>query len=224
MSSRRVGWFRALTVGGAVSLLAASCIYDPDHRCGPNQHLSGLKTCTCDDGLVLQGETCVPCGEDQISQGGVCVCKDGYTRAAGDAGTCVLGGPGTPCDLTASESGCNDPAYLVCRDHGGGIGYCTASCTADNDCPHGFSCDTTSSPASCKMRAVGEGDKCNATADCAGKDATYCENTLVHECLVSGCSTTNALSCSEGWICCDLHSLGLALTLCAPEVDCPTAH
>ncbi len=60
-------------------------------------------------------------------------------------------------------------------------------------------------------------------ADCAGNDADYCENLQSNVCLVQGCSTSDLLSCSEGWSCCDLHSLGLAKNLCVPEGMCPTA-
>jgi hypothetical protein len=40
---------------------------------------------------------------------------------------------------------------------------------------------------------------------------------------VPGCSVDSPLSCSEGWSCCDVRKLGLNMTLCVPEGECPTA-
>ena len=206
-----------------MSLLSVSCIYDADSRCAPHQHLSSNSSCTCDDGLVLQGQVCVPCGENETWQSGVCVCSVGFTRDTDGSGACIMGGIGSPCDLSASDNECDAAPYTVCRDHGEGAGYCTATCAANSDCPHGYTCDTTSIPATCKSAAVGQGDSCQTSDDCAGKDANYCENTLTHLCIVVGCSVESPLSCSEGFSCCDVHSLGLALTLCVPEGQCPTA-
>ena len=176
----------------------------------------------CDDGLVLEGQVCVPCPKGEVWQTGVCLCKDGYTRSS-QGGACVRGGPGVGCDLNAAGDSCADASFSICRDHGEGLGYCTTTCAADADCPRGFSCDTSATPATCKTAALGEGDDCQDESDCAGKDAGYCESAIVHKCLVSGCSTENPLSCSEAWFCCDVRSLGLNLTLCVPEGLCPTA-
>lgn len=207
----------------ALSLLPASCIYDPDHRCGPNQHLGSNSTCLCDDGLVSKGQQCVPCGENEVWASGVCVCVEGFTRGKGEGAQCEPGGPGTSCDPSAATNACEGTDFSTCRDRGGGLGYCTSACAADADCPHGFVCDLESTPASCKSAAVGEGDACTSADDCTDKDATYCETALVHVCLVPGCSVDNPLSCSEGWSCCDVRPLGLNMTLCVPEGKCPTA-
>lgn len=223
MTQLRLRLLRALVSASLASLLASACIYDPDDRCGPHQHLGPNSSCVCDDGLVLQGQGCVPCGDNETWQSGLCVCSDGYTRSADDGGTCVLGGPGSSCDLKATPSTCQGADFTVCRDHGEGDGYCTTTCSADEDCPHGFVCDLTVTPSTCKTAAVGEGDACKTQADCAGKDATYCETVYVHKCLVPGCSPDNPVSCSEGWLCCDTRPLGLNLTLCAPVGLCPTA-
>jgi hypothetical protein len=222
VSRARIRWLRALCSGALVSLLAASCIYDPDQRCGPHQHLGPNSSCSCDDGLVLEGQACVPCAENEIWENGVCICQDGFTRTSSDGGACVQGGPGTSCDPSVMPSTCADPSFPTCRDRGAGIGYCTTTCAADADCPHGFACDTSATPATCKSAAVGEGDDCTSSADCVGKDATYCETVIVHKCIVSGCSVDSPLSCSEGWNCCDVRPLGLNMTLCVPEGDCPT--
>ena len=169
----------------------------------------------------MSGQDCVPCGENETWQSGVCVCSDGFTRDTSDGGACVMGGAGISCD-PADPSTCHDPQFTSCRDRGAGVGYCTTECAADTECPHGFVCDRSSAPATCKSSAVGQGDACVTTADCAGKDADYCESTVTHVCIVVGCSMTSPLSCSEGFSCCDVHSLGLALTLCIPEGKCPT--
>ena len=210
-------------LGAGASLLAAACIYDPDQRCDVNQHVGPNSSCACDDGLVMTGQTCVPCPESEVWQSGVCVCKQGFARDTSQGGACVESGANASCDLTAEPSTCSDPAFPNCRDHGAGVGYCTTTCAAEADCPHGFACDTKSDPATCKTAAVGQGDACTSNADCAGKDADYCEATITHVCLVTGCSVASPLSCSEGFSCCDVHSLGLALTLCVPEGACPTA-
>jgi len=223
MTLLRVRLLSALGFASAGSLLAVACIYDPDHRCGPHQHLGDNSSCICDDGLIQQGQSCVPCGENETWQSGVCVCSDGYTRSSSDGGACVLGGPGSSCDPKANPSTCAGSDFTVCRDPGEGAGYCTTTCAQDADCPHGFACDTTATPPTCKSAAVGEGDDCKSAADCTGKDATYCETVLVHKCLVSGCSIDNPISCSEGWSCCDTRPLGLNMTLCVPEGQCPTA-
>lgn len=220
MPRLKLPWLRGLGVASVVSLLASSCIYDPDHRCGPSQHLSANSTCSCDDGLVFQGQDCVPCGDNEQWAAGACVCADGYLRD--DMGACVLSSAGTACDPEAKANTCTQAPYTACRERSTGVGYCTAECAADADCPHGFACDTTASPATCKTFASGQGDPCKTADDCKGKDANYCENTVAHVCIVVGCDPKSALSCSEGFSCCDVHSLGLALTLCVPEGKCPT--
>lgn len=218
-----IQWSRGLGITCLVSLLASSCIYDADNRCGPNQHLSDNRSCLCDDGLVLDAaQNCVPCGDHEEWQSGVCLCTDGFTRDTA-SGACIESPIGNSCDLDSGNSDCDTEPYTLCRDHGEGAGYCTSACEGDSDCPRGYVCDTESSPASCKSSAVGQGDPCKTSADCEGKDASYCENTIVHLCIVVGCSMTNPLTCSEGFSCCDVHSLGLALTLCTPEGSCPTA-
>ncbi len=215
-----ISWKLALSAAGVwVALVSSSCLYDADQRCGPREHLGSLGSCLCDDQFVLQDHGCVPCGDNETWQNGVCVCSAGYARAT-DGAACTLSGAGLACDPSTPAS-CTDPNFALCRAANGG-GYCTKDCAADTDCPHGFACDTTASPATCKTAAVGQGDACTSDSDCAGKDATYCEVLQSHVCLVQGCSTGDPSSCSEGWTCCDLHSLGLAKTLCVPEGKCLT--
>jgi hypothetical protein len=145
----------------------------------------------------------------------------GYTRAA-TGGQCLPGGPGTGCD-PAAPSACTDPKFPTCRSRGAGVGYCTTNCTGNADCPHGFVCDSTATPATCKSAAVGMGDPCVSSGDCVGKDANYCETVILHTCIVTGCGVDNPVACSEGSSCCDVRPLGLNMTLCVPEGKCPTA-
>lgn len=150
------------------------------------------------------------------------MCDEGYARSGDEANRCIESNAGAPCELSQADS-CSDPVFKICRDHGGGVGYCTKACASDDDCPHGYACDTEHTPATCMSSPVGQGQACKSADDCADTDATYCETTIANACLVQGCSTDNPLSCSEGFGCCDLHSLGLPLTLCVPEDMCPTA-
>ena len=175
----------------------------------------------CNDGFVFSGQTCVPCGENETYEAGMCVCSTGFARAAGDAGACMMSGLDLSCTPGAAQSECVDPAYAVCRDRGAGVGYCTKACSADGDCPEGYACDTAHQPSTCKSAPTGQLAPCSSSSDCTG-DASYCETSIVHACLVQGCTLSNPLSCSEGFGCCDLHSLGLPLTLCVQEGTCPT--
>lgn len=203
-------------------MLAAACLYDADSRCDANQHLGAGEACVCDEGYAFRGQACEPCGENETYEGGACVCAEGYTRGSGAESACIESNAGTRCDPAESNS-CQDETFGICRDRGADVGYCTKACEADEDCPHGYACDTSAAPATCMSSPVGQGQACESSEDCEGTDATYCETTLAGACLVQGCSTDNPLSCSEGFGCCDLASLGLELTLCVPEGMCPTA-
>ncbi len=212
-----------LVLAASVALLPWACIYDAEQRCDAHQHLGPGESCVCDEGFVFDGQTCTPCGDDEEYESGACVCIAGYARSGDQRSACVESGAGTSCDPTEADA-CQDPSYDVCRDRGGGIGYCSKGCEGDDECPHGYACDTTSTPATCMSSPVGQLAPCSSAADCEGKDATYCEVSVAKACLVQGCSLENPLSCSEGFGCCDLQSLGLALTLCVPEDMCPTAN
>jgi len=219
LTIRRIAWRIALgTTGACATWLLASCLYHGDDRCGPHQHLAVYGTCLCDDQFVLQGTACVACGEHEVWQAGVCACANGFARATAGAACAVSAG--VVCD-PGKPASCTDTHFDVCRA-GNGVGYCTAACAVEADCPHGFVCDAAASPATCKSSAAGQGAACMSDADCAATDATYCEASQSHVCLVQGCSTSDPLSCSEGWTCCDLHSLGLAKTLCVLEGQCIT--
>lgn len=216
---KRKATFRKLSpILGFLGLLLTACLYDADHRCDAHQHEGVGESCVCDEGFVFRGQTCVPCGEHEVYEAGVCACEDGFARSGDSTSACIERGAGTECD---PGEACADPAFPVCRDHGGGAGYCTKECEADDECPHGYACDAEQ--ATCMMAPVGQGDACTSNDDCAGKDATYCETTVAGACLVQDCSMDNPLSCSEGFGCCDLNDLGLPLTLCVPEDSCPTA-
>lgn len=213
---------RVVATLGLSWLLATACLYDADDRCDANQHLGPGDTCVCDEGFVFHGQVCQACGEHETISGSACVCEEGYARSGGPEGPCIESGLGIRCEV-GEDAACADPVYDVCRDHGEGVGYCTRSCETDDDCPSGYACDEESSPATCMMAPVGQGEACESSADCADFSATYCEVTMANVCLVQGCSMDDPLTCSDGLSCCDLEPLGIPLTLCAPEANCPTA-
>jgi hypothetical protein len=67
----------------------------------------------------------------------------------------------------------------------------------------------------------GQGEACETSADCEGKEASYCETISGHVCLVPDCEVGGS-DCSPDWTCCDLTGVGLP-TLCVPEGSCPDA-
>jgi hypothetical protein len=58
-----------------------------------------------------------------------------------------------------------------------------------------------------------------APADCAGKEASFCDAVMTHQCLVPGCTLTPD-NCFEGTQCCDL-SMFTGTTLCVAKGTCP---
>lgn len=61
----------------------------------------------------------------------------------------------------------------------------------------------------------GLGDSCTSPADCAGKDASFCESFSLMQCTVSGCDLAND-NCPDTYVCCDLSSVGVMDPLCLP--------
>ncbi|MEY2935134.1 MAG: hypothetical protein RL033_5883 [Pseudomonadota bacterium] len=66
---------------------------------------------------------------------------------------------------------------------------------------------------------TGQDTPCTTAADCAGFEASYCDNFVSFSCLVPGC-TVSPDNCSDGKDCCDLSNFGLPMTLCIQAGAC----
>jgi hypothetical protein len=194
-----VGMLLAFTsLGGA-----SSCLYHSSDRCDPGQiydDAAGLCECDASQNLVTSEHGCVACGDHQVVMSDQCACEDGYQMV------------GTVCQLKpealgvacTSDKDCTDAKYDTCHALAGGSGYCTnVGCKDDSVCDGGYACDMSASPAFCARPPTGDGDPCTTDAQCAGKEATFCEIYMSHVCYVEGCSLT-ANDCFPGKECCDL--------------------
>jgi hypothetical protein len=199
--------------------VALAACYDPQQRCDPGEVLFADTRCVCDEGLVMSGNLCVPCGDNEVASSAGCVCADGYARASNDA-PCETkpGGQGDACD---NQTPCAISPYTYCQSTAGSAGYCTTEgCSGSADCSGGYACNTSAAPAFCQRPPVGAGKTCASDADCAGTDATYCDVFQTHACLVQGC-TLSADNCFQGTKCCDLSSYGVPQPLCLALETCP---
>lgn len=189
---------------GAIGL-CGGCLYDSSDRCDTGQKFdsaSGL--CLCAGNTVAGDHGCVACAENEIAQNDNCACAEGYQRASASS-PCVVVPKGLG-DACSSDQECADPIYSFCRIEldSGTSGYCTSSgCASSDDCAVSYACNTTSDPSFCERPPSGDGQACQSDADCAGTDATYCENHSSFVCYVEGCSLT-ANDCFPGKECCDL--------------------
>ena len=78
------------------------------------------------------------------------------------------------------------------------------------------STNLSSSPVThCAKPPTGLGDSCTTQADCAGKEASYCEVLAAHVCLVNDCAS-NTAGCPSGFVCCDLTTF-VGTSLCVIE-------
>ena len=182
---------------------ASSCLYHSSDRCDPGQiydDKAGL--CECDNsiGQVTGEHGCVTCGDHQVVKADACVCDDNY-ELVGTA--CQLKPQALGIACTADKD-CTDSKYDTCHIGTGSDGYCTnTGCKDDSGCDSGYACDISATPAYCARPPSGDGQACASNADCAGTDATFCENIMTKVCYVEGCSlTTN--DCFIGKECCDL--------------------
>jgi hypothetical protein len=71
------------------------------------------------------------------------------------------------------------------------------------------------------MKPTGEDQPCTGPADCAGFEASFCDNIVSGTCLVPNCTLAPNDSCFTGKECCDLSSFGLS-TLCIAAGACTT--
>lgn len=188
-------WFSALA-----GVMPVACVYDADDRCGPRQTSIDNDRCVCDAGLVPGPSGCEPCPENEEELNGACVCVDGYARQS-DAGACepIPATLGVECDT--EQEPCDEP-YPVCHVTSGTSGYCTASCTDDEDCEGGYRCHRDGDEGYCRRPPLGYGQKCESDDDCAEGEATYCEILQSHQCLVP-CEAGKTDVCFEGEVCCD---------------------
>lgn len=202
-------WLSAL-----VGLVPAACVYDADDRCGPQRSLIDNDRCVCEAGLVPGESGCVPCPENEEESSGECVCVSGYARAS-DAAECapIPAALGADCDADAD---CDEP-YPVCHVGAADAGYCTASCTSDDDCDGGYRCQRAGDDGFCRRPPLGYGDKCASDDDCAAGEATYCEVLQTKKCLVP-CEAGQTEVCFVGEVCCDyvvFHPICVPADACA---------
>jgi hypothetical protein len=142
----------------------------------------------------------------------MCACAPGFAREAAEM-PCepVMGSViGEEC---SAEMACSAP-YPYCATLSDQSFCTTQDCTVNADCPLGFNCHADGANKFC-AEPVGWGKSCQAPADCAGGEATFCESFVSHTCIVEKCAT-NPSVCPSGNVCCDLSSL-IGASLCVTE-------
>jgi hypothetical protein len=200
--------------GATFALVASGCIIG-DETCGPHQvgvH-EDVVVCICEPFAAPDpdGTGCIPCGANEEIVGDACECKAGFARAA-DGADCVESAAGTPC---AGDASCDDPAFPYCALVGGEPGYCTTDdCTANENCPPGYTCEDGEEHRYCRKPPTGLGVACEDDDDCDGFEAQTCESFQEHICIITGCGTGES-TCRNEWTCCD-YSL---LTTCVSPAD-----
>ena len=205
----------ALLLGLGVSLTSSGCITETG-RCSKNQvSVDGdFLACECAPGYVLSRDrvNCVACGEHARADGSRCVCETGYARA-NDAAACEKV-EGSIAGSTCSETEpCTDPNPHCAEADS--ERYCTTSgCARHADCPAMWRCATSGATKYCQKPPTGLGDKCDSAADCAGKEAKFCEFFMTHECMVNDCARAPNI-CPSQYACCDLSQV-VNESLCVP--------
>ena len=189
-------------------------MYDADDRCGPHQVPYVEDRCVCEAGFVPGDEGCVPCGDNEVESGGECVCAEGYARSVeGEACALIPADLGADCD-TESEP-CADGPHALCHVTSGSAGYCTNSCSSDEDCSGGYKCHVDGADSFCRRPPVGYGKSCDADEDCADGEATFCETIQARQCFVP-CEAGNTDVCFEGEVCCNV----VLYVMCLPAEAC----
>lgn len=203
-------WLGAL----ATTCLSDGCIIAGD-KCDAHQvHLTGdYDICVCEPNAAMNpsGAGCTPCGENQEIQNGACSCKAGFVKGA-DGASCIASEIGARCTADLS---CITAAFPYCALDKGPEGYCTnQGCSANADCPAGWSCETAPGGTRfCHRPPTGHGAPCNSSAECSSFEAKYCESLQSHTCLLEGCATS-AVACPNEWGCCDYSAL-IGAPLCS---------
>jgi hypothetical protein len=195
----------------ATAAVGSACVYDADERCGAAMTFDAtLDICVCDTDAVADGLGCKRCAADEVALAGACSCATGSSKNADNI--CVeVAGLGDAC---ASSAECTTPEYPVCAPATGGssANTCTNACTSDDDCGTTYTCALWEAAPYCRTFS-GFGATCSDQADCAGKDAAFCESFQTHTCVVAGC-TIGTDDCPRGLQCCDFSGFGLP-NLCA---------
>lgn len=200
---------------GALCQPVLGCVYDPDERCGPHEVTLDNDRCSCEEGYVPGTKGCVPCPENEREQNGACICAEGFARVA-DADPCtpLPSGLGAACDdATPCTPG---GRYSLCQGSSDGSGYCTSTCITSDDCEGGYKCHPQGDTGYCRRPPTGYAQSCKSDDDCAGNEASYCEQLSQHVCLVP-CSAGHSDVCFEGETCCDFV---LFAPICVPESAC----
>jgi hypothetical protein len=194
------------------------CIYDPDARCGKDQHFED-GVCVCDPGMILGTDNthCTKCGEHEFAGGTLCSCEEGYYRPS----------EGSPCVAVSDELGrecdpvdnpCTVEPYTYCHVPEKGTPYCTKQdCTTNEECGGKFGCEVRTSPTFCSLYPTGYGYPCTSDADCSSYETKHCETFRSNVCLMDGCAGPD-VRCFGGSVCCDYSPLGVPTSICiSPE-------
>jgi hypothetical protein len=224
MLGRSWGAGRRLRRCPAAALLLASiglglgssrCITE-DGRCSTHQVTGrgSVLSCECAPGYVLDedGVRCVSCGAHAQADGNRCVCEAGYAREREGEPCEKVEGSAAGSDCSEAEP-CTDPnPYCAQPD---ASGYCTQSgCTRNDDCTEKWLCADSGDEKYCRKPPAGLGDTCASSADCADKEARYCEAIVAHECMVNDCVQDPSV-CPSQFVCCDVRTL-INESICVP--------
>jgi len=196
------------------ALAPPGCLYDADQRCGSGLEFdSQIGRCVCPANTAYSATGCVACMEHEQATAAGCACEAGYARSTPE-GACaaVPEGLGASCDPAASA--CASP-FDHCEP-AATEGYCTSACTSSDQCSGGYACNAESI---CQRPPLGLGKSCESPDDCAGTEATFCDEFQTHACQVQGCQL-DPNDCFAGYECCDLSAFGVAQPLCIPQGSC----
>ena len=206
----------------SAAALLAGCAYDAKDRCDENEELYADGTrCTCVAGAAMTAHGCMLCGANEVPGSTGCACAAGFVHASPETPCEAQSGAlGTACD--AQSSPCADATFSHCQITRGTSGYCTnTGCSGAAGCLDGYACDSASAVPYCRRPPVGAGQSCAVAADCAATEATFCDVTITHQCIVQGCALSPD-NCFAGTQCCDLSGFGVPQPICVQAGTCPS--